>query len=67
MEEVNHEISGTEEILTASLIVQTRIYDALIVLLRNINPSEAEALVSAHGRGILLAPPPAFVQEAGDE
>lgn len=61
MDKVQHSADEFPEVV--NYIVLSRIYDALIVLLRNINPEEAEALVEAHEKGLLLAPPPAIVAE----
>ena len=61
MEQLKH--SAEENLAVVNYITMTRIYDALIVLLRNINPEEAKALVEAHEKGILLAPPPSYIGE----
>lgn len=72
MKEVNH-VSGLEEVnsedevldplspenaVGLSLIVQMRIYDALLALLRDADPSTAENLVKLHASGGLLGPMP---------
>jgi hypothetical protein len=62
MEELKHEVE--DNLALVNYVVSMRIYDVLIAVLRNLNPNEAEALVEAHSRGILLAPPPSYVVES---
>ncbi len=42
-------------------IVQARIYDVLIALLREQNPVVAKELLEAHSNGLILGPSPSFV------
>lgn len=45
-------------------IMSWRIYDALTLILRNLNPDEADAMVATHERGLFITDPPRYtVQE----
>lgn len=54
-EETAH--SAFEELDVANHITLVRIYDVMIALLRNVNPTEADALVRLHEQGEFLSPP----------
>lgn len=58
MVEIEHDAS--QEILTAQYITLRRINDILALLLRNINPDDADGLMTMHEEGIFLTPDPRY-------
>jgi len=45
-------------------ILNWRIYDALTLILRNLNPDEADAMVATHEKGMFITAPPSINSEA---
>lgn len=50
-------------IASAQLIVSTRIYDVLMVMLKCMDADIADGLEKMHSEGFLLSPPPSFREE----
>jgi len=63
---VNEEFD-IEESLTANLVVNSRIYDALLVLIGQNSPVDREYLIKLHQGGELLGPAIRYVVEEPDD
>jgi hypothetical protein len=61
-------LSSAEINLFGALIVtMSRVYDAQLMILMEMNPDSAVELRAMHERGELWAPPPAFIEDLDDE
>lgn len=60
MSETTPDPFSLQEAPGVSLIVLMRLYDVMMGMYSEMNPDAAEAMIEAHGQGILLGTTPAF-------
>jgi hypothetical protein len=63
-EPIEHDMQDEMEL--ANFIILRRINDVLMLLLKNTNPQDADAIAKMHEQGIFISPPPAW-QPGTDE